>query len=428
MGRWGVVAGLLSLACTLIIWPLEAAGQVSPAAITAIRNVTFERRDFAWSQGGAQAALDWVKDRGGKVTLGAGELKLDRSLYVWDRIDLEGLGRKTTLKLEGTPTSRVPLLRVGSRCRVANLSLVGTGYLPNDRTPYNSKGVVGGTDALGRMDSTTVEGCYFADWNTTAIDLIAHSRWNTIRGNTVTRSGWEGIYIAIYCDSNLVSGNLVTDCRRNAIDVVGSGNRVIGNTVRGVGEDSTSLNTDTFGICVYSLRNATGPVSGNLIAQNIVQSCFDGISVTAAIDSDLRDVTIKDNDVFENRRFGIRLGHGNGLPPYPRFLATLVSNNRVHGNAADGIAIDRLPRSTVISGNDVFSNGGSGILARSDPGCVDSTTITSNHIHNNVRYGIEIGPKVPRTRLEGNSILSNPLGQIHDEGASTFQRGNRTTP
>lgn len=420
------VSALLSILTGALAPCFAPAGSLAPpTAITAIRNDTFERRDFPWSQNGAQAALDWVKENGGRVILGAGELTLDRALIVWDREVLEGLGRNTKLKLAGEPTSRIPALCVGSHCRVANMNIVGTGYLPHDRTPYNSKGVVAGTTGQGGMEGTTIEGCYLSDWNTTAIDLMSHSKRNVLRNNSISRSGWEGIYVAIFCDSNDISHNAILDCRRNAIDVVGSHNLVVGNTVRGVGLDSLEFAWDTYGILVYSNRDWTGHVSGNVVRGNTVESCYDGIAVLASNASVNEGTVVEGNDVFQNRRYGIWVGSASAKKPYAIVQDINIRGNEVRQNAKDGIILKPVSRRVGIVDNHIFENGTSGIHIQSAPEAVDSVVIRENVVHNNREMGVEIDSLVVRSLITENVIARNGGVSIRDTGIGTTVVRNR---
>jgi parallel beta-helix repeat protein len=376
---------------------------------------------FPGTEDGIRAALDTLRATGGTVTIAAGEYRITGPLTVWDRTKLQGRGKDTRLVGSCTSTERFQLLRVGSDCQVQDLSVVGPGYVKGDFTAYSGRGIVGGTDGKGGMNRSLIERCVLVGWNTTAIDLLPNSSGNTIRGNHITGSGWEGIYLAQYCDSNLVEENWIDSCRRNAIDVVGSFNLVRNNHISDIGLDSTSLAVDTDGIMIYSRATTTGIVRGNRVERNTIRNAYNGISVLAGIDSDDLDATILGNTISECRASGMRIG-SKPTVPMQRICNIRIENNEIARCDSSGIYVEKIPQCVTIRRNHIYMNRSDGIRLVSVGNQVRGITITKNSIVSNGRRGIYVGPgacaRVKHDNiLEGN--VEGPNGGANVGAAST---------
>ena len=397
----------------------ETQPEAIPVSATPGGNATPIR--FPGTEEGIRSALDTLRTTGGTVTLEAGEYSIIKTLTVWDNTELRGQGTQTRLVATGPLTSSIQLLRVGCGCHVTGLALIGTGYPKADFTPYGSHGIVGGTSGLGGMNHTVIEGCAFEGWNTIAINLAPNSRGNVIRNNSIRGSGWEGIYVAQYCDSNRIEGNQILSCRRNAIDVVGSYNTIVDNHIADVGLDSVSLSMDTDGILLYSKVATTGAVRGNRVEGNVIQNAYNGISILAGADSDNQNAVIIGNTVSDCRASGVRVGGGPG-EPIQRIRNIKIEDNEIARCDSSGIYVEKIPQCVTIRGNHIYMNRGDGIRVESVGNQVRGITITKNALISNGRRGIYVGlPACARVKhdniLEGNA--EGPNGGASVGAAST---------
>jgi len=377
---------------------------------------------FPGTEDGIRAALDSLRSTGGLVSLDRGDYKIAKSLIVWDGITLMGAGEMTRLIAVGGPTSTLQMLKVGSNCRILNLALIGAGYPRNDWKAYGSHGIVGGTNGLGGMRGSRIEGCIFQAWNTIAINLAPNSKQNEVMNNRISDSGWEGIYLAQYCDSNVVQENTIGSCRRNAIDVCGSFNVIRRNHITNIGVDSASLSVDTDGILTFALAPTTGTVQGNLIEQNDVRNAYNGISVLAGTDSQNLDATLRGNRIEQCRGAGMRLGsHRTNTPQLVRNIK--IENNQISSCDSSGIFLENIPQCVVITGNHIDTNHGDGIRVVSADDQVKGITISKNAIISNARRGIFADPPACVHVKSDNVLEGNAEGP--NGGASATAKSTR---
>lgn len=412
---------LLVTAVSASTHPRLAQAQTPTGPVSATRGPKGPPMYFPGTEDGIRSALDTLRTTGGTVFLDRGDYRIAKSLVVWDGITLMGAGEQTRLLAVGEPTSSIRLLRVGSNCRVLSLALIGTGYPRDDWSAHGSRAIAGGTEARGGMNSSSIEDCLFQGWNTTAIDLMANSSHNKILNNRISGSGWEGIYIAQYCDSNLVEENWIDSCRRNAIDVVGSYNMIRRNHVSNVALDSTSLWWDTDGILIYSKVGTTGVVQGNVVEQNSVKAAYNGISVLAGPDSDDLGAIIKGNLIQQCRASGIRVG-GRPTSPIQRIRNVQVIGNQVEQCDSSGVFIERVPQRVMIKDNHIYTNRGDGVRVVGD-GQVRDITITKNAIISNARRGIFADPPACVSVKSDNVLEGNAEGP--NGGASSSAKSKR---
>ena len=125
------------------------------------------------------------------------------------------------------------------------------------------------------------------------------------------------------------------------------------------------------------------------------------------------------NELRDNGRYGISIGHKDS--------DNLLRNNIVIGNANHGIYFRNEPEYTGghrnrLEGNQIFNNGGSGIYI---DGETNDLVIVGNQIGNRPengeptqRFGIVIGEKAKRVKLEENQIEGNLDGEIQKRNDS----------
>jgi len=414
------------LACLLLVALVAAAppnpSPAFPGPVAATRGGKGTPMYFPGTEDGIRSALDSLRATGGMVSLDRGDYKIAKSLIVWDGITLMGAGETTRLVAVGEPTSTLQMLKVGSHCRILSMALIGCGYLHNDWKAYGSHGIVGGTNGLGGMRGSRIEDCVFVGWNTIAINLAPNSKQNEVMNNRISESGWEGIYLAQYCDSNVVQENTIDSCRRNAIDVVGSFNVIRRNHITNVGADSSSLSVDTDGILTFALAPTTGTVQGNLIEENDVRNAYNGISVLAGTDSQNLDATIRGNRIQQCRAAGMRIGsHRTNTPQLVRNIK--IEKNEILGCDSSGIYLENIPQFVVIQGNHIYTNRGDGIRVVSADDQVKGITIAKNAIISNARRGIYASPPACVTVKSDNVLEGNAEGP--NGGASSSGKSSR---
>ncbi len=415
--RWSFVAGLLILAA------LPGRSSAAAAQIEALSYRDNRVLSFPADSTGLRAALDTLRTAGGVVTVPSGVYTITRSLTLWPNTTLAGEGWATVIRLQAPVNTPLRALRVSRRCRVATLTLRGTGYVSSDPKAYGATGIIGGADENGGMDSTVIEGCHITGWNTNGINLAAHSSHNVVKNNSIDSCGWEGIYVAQYCDDNSLIGNSITACRHNAIDIVGSRNVVEANMIRDIGIEIPDSDFDTYGVLIFSVAKTTGAIGDNTVRDNTIENCYEGIAVLASVDSDNHRATIRNNTVLESRKYGIRIGGGGS--PLPRITGVRIESNQVLGCASDGILLDRIPRLVTVSLNYAFQNGGAGIRAIAVAGGTDSLVITSNRIWRNGGNGVEIGKGVERCIIQRNTFGPNARRSILDSSSGARVEDNR---
>ena len=417
--RNALLSGLL-LAC--VAGSPDSGRAPAHSPVSAVRGSKGPPLYFPATEDGIRAALDTLRTTGGLVSLDRGDYKIAKSLIVWDRITLMGAGEQTRLIAVGEATSTLQMLKVGSNCRILSMALIGTGYPRNDWKACGSHGIVGGTDGLGGMRGSRIEDCTFQGWNTIAINLAPNSKNNEVMNNRISESGWEGIYLAQYCDSNLVQENTIDSCRRNAIDVVGSFNVIRRNHITNIGVDSTSLSVDTDGILTFALAPTTGTVRGNLIEENDVRNAYNGISVLAGTDSQNLDATLRGNRIERCRAAGMRLGsHRTNTPQFVRNIK--IEKNQIAGCDSSGIFLENIPQDVVIQGNHIDTNRGDGIRVVSAHDQVRGITITKNSILSNARRGIYADPPSCVQVKSDNVLEGNAEGS--NGGASATAKSKR---
>jgi len=417
-----LLLGTLVLALTAVAPHATRAQGAQTGPVSATRAGKGTPMVFPGTEDGIRAALDSLRTTGGLVSLDRGDYKITKSLIVWDGTTLMGAGEMTRLIAVGDPRSTLQMLKVGSNCRILNLALIGSGYPRDDWKAYGAHGIVGGTNGLGGMRGSRIEGCIFQGWNTIAINLAPSSNQNEVMNNRITDSGWEGIYLAQHCDSNLVQENTIDSCRRNAIDVCGSFNVIRRNHIANIGVDSTTLSVDTDGILTFALASVTGPVRGNLIEENDVRNAYNGISVLAGTDSQNLGAILRGNRIQRCRAAGMRLGsHPTNTPQLVRDIK--IENNEIAECGSSGIFLESIPQYVVIERNHIDTNRGDGIRIVSARDQVRAITITKNTIISNARRGIFADPPACAHVKSDNVLEGNAEGP--NGGASASAKSTR---
>ncbi|MEQ8667677.1 MAG: right-handed parallel beta-helix repeat-containing protein [Pirellulales bacterium] len=192
---------------------------------------------------------------------------------------------------------------------------------------------------------------------------------------------------------------------RNGIRIVSNDVDIYGNTVANNGFSPSGNDAPYSGIFVANVDNLGGLVDDLLIEDNTVSgNARHGIRLFAAGRNG-----VYYNDVFGNAQRGISVEFLQGGQ-------NSISDNQVSFNTGDGIVIDG-GFDDIVSSNDVWSNGGSGILVLPNGSSSGRVEISQNSIYSNTGLGIELEEYGVR------GVTTNDVGDIDtsDDGGNNLQ-------
>jgi len=228
-----------------------------------------------------------------------------------------------------------------------NVIIDGAGYTLQGTGAY-SRGISWGVSNV-TIKNANVKNFHRCIW----LDRSAN---NTIYGNNITASEWNGICLN-YSSSNTIYGNNITNTEFGILLVnYSSSNTIYGNNITNGGG----------GISLWDSSNS------NTIYENNITNARYGISLLPSSNS-----TIYGNNITNN------VGY-TGI-----YLFGSSSNNKIYGNAIRntdgcGIWLDSSPSNNKIYENDITANSVNGIYLGYSS---NSNTIYGNDI-TNARYGI----------------------------------------
>lgn len=370
-----------------------------------------------------QAAVDYVAGLGsGTVSIGAGIYEMKDSLHLRSNVTVIGADEATVLRKGNGHISR--LITDGDygeeQITVADASgfEVGMGVTVQDDHASGFHTTVG--TILARIDENT----FAIDSPLQADCMVRH---NASAKNTfpiINAYHSENIQIEhLTIDGNRANNEHLNGCRGAGIFLYRvNESQILNCTVHDYNGDGFSFqqsNDITIENCVSHHNASLGfhPGSGSqrpTMRNNVAyENGDDGLFLCWRV----RHGTFEGNELRANGRYGISIGHKDS--------DNLLRSNRVVGNVNHGVYFRDEPKYTGghrnrLEGNHIHNNGrngeGSGIVI---DGETNDTAIIGNEIGNRSavgdptqRFGIVIGRKTKRVKLEGNRIEGNLEGEI----------------
>ncbi len=370
-----------------------------------------------------QAAVDYVSGLGGGIVcIGAGIYEMEDSLHLRSNVTVIGAGEDTVLR-KGSGYSS-PLVTDGDygeeQITVADGSglKVGMGVTVHDDRSGGFHTTVG--TIIAQVDDHT-----FIINNPLQADCMVYN--NALAKNTfpILSSYYaQNIRIeGIMVDGNKAGNAHLNGCRGAGIFFYRVNDSEIHNcTVHDYNGDGFSFqqsNNISIEHCVSHHNEGLGfhPGSGSqrpTMRTNVAyENRDDGLFLCWRV----RHGTFEGNELRRNGRYGISIGHKDS--------DNLLRGNTVIGNVNHGIYFRDEPEYTGghrnrLEQNKIYNNGtngkGSGIYI---DGETNDTVIVGNEIGNRSevgdstqRFGVVIGAKAKRVKLEGNRIESNLDGEI----------------
>ena len=373
-----------------------------------------------------QAAVDYVSGLGGgTVCIGAGVYEMEDSLHLRSNVTVIGAGEDTVLRKRNGYLS--PLVTDGDYGEEQITVVDGSGFkvgmgvtVADDRSGgfHTTVGTI-----IARVDENT-----FIINNPLQADCMVYN--NAIAKNTFP------ILSAYYAENIRIEGVTVDGNRANNAHL---------NGCRGAGIFFYRVNDSHIQNCTVRDYNGDGfsfQQSNNISIENCVSHHNEGLGFHPGSGSQCP--TILNNAAYENRDDGLflcwRVRHGifegNELRSNGRYGISighkdsdnLLRGNTVIGNVNHGIYFRDEPEYTGghrnrLEKNKVYNNGtngeGSGIYI---DGETNDTEIVGNEIGNQSevgdstqRFGVVIGAKAKRVKLEGNRLERNLDGKIQRE-------------
>jgi len=250
----------------------------------------------------------------------------------------------------------------------------------------------------GSATNITVERCIIEEWRGGGINTGGSGSFWLITRNIVRNNYQDGIYIADGMSNNTVSNNLVQDNGANGIDINGSGNLVVDNTITGNGRDHPKFTADNWGILIQAVSAQRVHADRNIVSRNVVYANRNGAGIA-----------IRGEGAF----------HAN---------YTIVEGNQSHENV-DGIHVDGSAsgevEGTLVMGNVANNNTRYGIVVSSNNSTPRRTRI-SNNIATGDSVGIYLGSP-SETTVTDNTLVGNVVAFIDRGSTNTVRNGNRLT-
>ena len=373
-----------------------------------------------------QAAVDYVSGLGGgTVYIGAGVYEMKDSLHLRSNVTAIGAGEDTVLRKGSGHISR--LVTDGDygeeQITVADASgfAVGGGVTVRDDRSGGFHTTVG--TIIAQVDENT-----FIINSPLQADCMVHN--NAIAKATfpiISAYYAENIRIeGVTVDGNQANNEHLNGCRGAGIFFYRVNNSHIHHcTVYDYNGDGFSFQQSsdiTIENCVSHHNANLGfhPGSGSqrptMRNNTAYENGDDGLFLCWRV----RHGIFEGNELRGNGRYGISIGHKDS--------DNLLRENTVIGNANHGVYFRNEPEYTGghrnrLEGNKIYNNGtngkGSGIHI---DGETNDTVIVGNEIGNQPavgaltqRFGVVIGAKAKRVKLEGNRMERNLEGEIHRE-------------
>ena len=373
-----------------------------------------------------QAAVDYVSGLGGgTVHIGAGVYEMEDSLHLRSNVTVIGAGQDTVLHKGSGHISQ--LVTDGDYGEEQITVADGSGFKVG-------MGVTVGDDRSGGFHTTVGTIIARVDEHTFIINSPLQADC-MVRNHALTKNTFP-ILSAYYAENIHIEGVTVDGNRAHNPHL---------NGCRGAGIFFYRINDSQIHNCTVHDYNGDGfsfQQSNNISIENSVSHHNTGLGFHPGSGS--QRPTIRNNAAYENRDDGLflcwRVCHGifegNELRANGRYGISighkdsdnLLRGNTVIGNVNHGIYFRDEPEYTGghrnrLEKNKVYNNGtngeGSGIYI---DGETNDTVIVDNEIGNQwevgdstQRFGVVIGAKAKRVKLEGNRIEKNLEGEIQRE-------------
>lgn len=331
-------------------------------------------------------------------------------------------GGKTLNESEATLGNSIWLKGISTSNRLENIS-VNKCYIDNGHIGINADYV----------DHIKITKNHFLNTNTGWSQMhIWDCKHGVISNNTMDGTGVMGNHIGLWgptalaekCENMTVSINTMVDCTFEAIQLMGSNNDIIGNTLTHLSGLATSV-----GVQVRS-KGILDDTKGNNVSDNTIKGFRYGIFLHHFDDIDTegpKNTTLSDNNIadgigygylIKHKAYGTNINGGNVSGILNTFLAgdgVRIQSDRVKCNdvnvsgcANDGIAVSGARSNVSICYNDSNDNTGDGI---SGSASATGTKIIGNTTLDNGGWGIQ--PNGSLSRIESNDASGNTSGQIN---------------
>lgn len=324
-----------------------------------------------------------------------------RPIYVWNRPKGDGnerLYEVTVRDVHVTGWKQPVSFRNVSRAAVSDVRVSDGGKGIQFRHAYDS-----------RIVDATV-------WNRSNGIVLGSTKDSLVARNTLRDNRYRGLLVhsashpEVWSTHNRIENNTVTRNGESGIELTESTNRTVvaDNTVTENGKQAT-ITSEPNGIFVGDSSHVR--IVNNTVTDNV----GNGISVTDAAGwvLGIEDVTLADNRIRRNERYGVRLTDSGD---------DLVVNNTVEANRLDGIVAWNVP-DTVIRDNEVFdhadrSGDGRGIRVMNN---YDGVRVVGNHVHDN-RAGFSIESGSGELAVRGNRFVDNTVSGVRVHGSTSVEK------
>jgi parallel beta-helix repeat protein len=422
-GHIFTLMGLLLFVCTHIsVAESHETPKLSKSGITI--TVGVENAAIVGSDNRAlQAAVDYAAALGGgTVHIGPGVYEMKDSLHLRSNVAVVGAGEKTVLRKGNGHISR--------------LATDGD-YGEEQITVEDPSGFEVGM-------GVTVQDDHSGGFHTTVGTIIAQIDENTFRVSTPLQADCMVHNNAIANNAfPIISAYYAENIRIEGLTIDGNkANNEYLNGCRGAGVFFYRVNNSQIIDCIVHDYNGDGisfQQSNDITVENCVSHNNGGLGFhpgsgsqrptmrnNLAYENDddglflcwrVRHGVFEGNELRNNGRYGISIGHKDS--------DNLLRNNIVVGNALHGVYFRDEPEYTGghrnrLEGNQIYNNGaageGSGVYV---DGETNDIVIVGNQIGNRAeignktqRFGVVVGPKAKRVKLQENQIDGNLDGDV----------------
>lgn len=298
----------------------------------------------------------------------------------------------------GSPIGTYSNIQIGGTLITERNVISGTAFYAIYASPINDSFIQGnylGTDITGQT----------AILNTGAIYLANGSQNNLIGGSTVVL----GSTCSGSC--NLIAGNATANYNFYIGDNATNNNIVRGNFIGTDIDGQSSMLNFSDGISIIGADN-------NLIEDNLISGNSENgvlVSITGSWTSSSN--TIQNNYIGTNADATLIIANGRNGVQVGSGLSTGSSNNNqiinniITGSDSSGILIRRVASGNLISQNQLYQNGQSGIRLTTASTSVSQAYFTQNSIFDNSFLGIDlVGGTEDGNGVSANDVLDGDSG------------------
>ena len=277
-----------------------------------------------------------------------------------------------------------------------------------------------GIDILPGADGTTVKGCTVQNFKENGIQALGVNGL-TIENCTLKSNGSRGL--VLNGDDFLIESNKAIENAGDGFKLLSADDGIIRNNLAG-GNNSDGF--DVLGDRLQILNNRALRNHDDGFEVDSNETTIMGNRAETNNDkgfdlNDFSETTISGNKSSENKNEGFEMGNLD---------ENLIENNLANDNGEEGFSIYSDSDSNTFKSNRSIGNFGDGINI-SDC-CSDSNTLINNTIRNNYGDGIDIDGNTTDTIIDGNRVMKNRGTGIENDGGSdtiiknNTMKGNRT--